>query len=84
MRTPVYQERHLVTTTTSRPAWMPAATRAGNIDDTLNSIGEPDAGGPDPFADDPRWPAWKVTLGVVVFCAAFWTGVGFLAMRLLG
>ncbi len=34
--------------------------------------------------DEPRWPAWKVTVAVVVFCSAFWTGVGYLAMRLLG
>ena len=38
----------------------------------------------DPFADEPQWPAWKVTLAVMVFCGAFWAGVGYLAMRLLG
>lgn len=36
------------------------------------------------LADEPRWPAWKVTLVVVVFCAAFWTGIGYIAVRLLG
>jgi len=34
--------------------------------------------------DEPRWPAWKVTVAVVLFCGAFWMGVGYLAMRLLG
>jgi hypothetical protein len=39
---------------------------------------------PDPYADEPKWPAWKVTLAVVVFCAAFWSGIGYIATRLLG
>jgi len=34
--------------------------------------------------DEPRWPAWKVTVAVVIICGAFWMGVGYLAMRLLG
>lgn len=38
----------------------------------------------DPLADEPRWAAWKVTVAVVVFCTAFWVGLGYLAMRLLG
>ena len=38
----------------------------------------------DPLADEPRYAAWKVTLFVIVFCAAFWTGLGYLAMRLFG
>lgn len=83
MRSPVYRERHLVTTT-SPAAWTPPAHRAGEADDRGMAALEIDAGGPDPFADDPRWPAWKVTVAVVVFCGAFWTGVGYLAMRLLG
>ena len=36
------------------------------------------------FASEPKWPAWKVTVAVVVFCAACWTGIGYLAVRLLG
>lgn len=38
----------------------------------------------DPMADEPHYAAWKVTLFVIVFCAAFWTGIGYLAMRLFG
>lgn len=83
MRSPVYRERHLVTTT-GPTAWTSPAHRAGDADSMAHTIGDIDAGGPDPFADDPRWPAWKVTVAVVVFCGAFWTGVGYLAMRLLG
>ncbi|HVY88065.1 MAG TPA: hypothetical protein VG942_04305 [Hyphomonadaceae bacterium] len=39
---------------------------------------------PDPYADEPKWPAWKVTVFVIVFCAAFWAGIAYLAMRLMG
>lgn len=39
---------------------------------------------PDPYIDEPKWAAWKVTLAVVVFCGAFWAGISYLAMRLLG
>ena len=39
---------------------------------------------PDPYADEPKWPAWKVTVFVVVFCTAFWFGIGYLAMQLMG
>lgn len=38
----------------------------------------------DLLIDEPRWAAWKVTLAVVVFCGAFWAGLGYVAMRLLG
>ena len=40
---------------------------------------DPDARPPrdpaDPYFDDPKWPAWKVTLAVIVFCGAFWGGM---------
>ena len=39
---------------------------------------------PDPYADEPKWPAWKVTIAVIVFCSAFWAGVGYLFSRLFG
>ncbi|MDP3738007.1 MAG: hypothetical protein Q8R02_11490 [Hyphomonadaceae bacterium] len=38
----------------------------------------------DPLADETRYAAWKVTLFVIVFCAAFWGGIAYLAMRLFG
>jgi hypothetical protein len=38
----------------------------------------------DPLIDAPKWAAWKVTLAVVLFCGAFWVGVGYIAKRLLG
>ena len=37
---------------------------------------------PDPYADESKWPAWKVTLFVVAFCGAFWMGVYWLFAQL--
>ena len=31
-----------------------------------------------------KWPAWKVSLFVIAFCGAFWAGVIYLGVRLLG
>ncbi len=33
---------------------------------------------------DARWPAWKVTVFVIAFCGAFWAGLAYLLVRLLG
>jgi hypothetical protein len=46
------------------------------------SVGHGDVDDP-PRAYEPRWGRWKVTLVVVLFCAAFWSGVGYIATRLL-
>jgi hypothetical protein len=83
MRSPVYAERQLATTTT-RTVWTTPVPQKVEADETRPAMHEIDAGGPDPFADEPKWAAWKVTLAVVVFCGAFWTGIGYLAMRLMG
>jgi hypothetical protein len=37
----------------------------------------------DPYADQTKWPAWKVTIALVVFCGAFWAGIGYLIYRLV-
>ena len=39
---------------------------------------------PDPYAGEPKWAAWKVTLFVILFCGAFWAGIAWLVMRLFG
>jgi len=36
------------------------------------------------LAYEPRWGRWKVTVFVVLFCAAFWSGVAYIATHLLG
>lgn len=33
---------------------------------------------------DAKWPAWKVTVVVIVFCAAFWGAVAYAAARVFG
>lgn len=43
-----------------------------------------DADAPDPYADEAKYPAWAVTLGVIVFCGAFWAGASFIVSQLLG
>ena len=66
--------------------WNAPVNRASEMDKPR--LGEPfqvDADKtPDPYIDEPKWAAWKVTLAVVVFCGAFWAGISYLAMRLLG
>jgi hypothetical protein len=64
------------------------ATVAG-IDDLTANPGkdapvrvEDQAPPPDPYADQTKWPAWKVTLAVIIFCGAFWTGIGYLVLRI--
>jgi hypothetical protein len=37
---------------------------------------------PDPLAGESKFPAWKVTIAVIIFCSAFWAGVGYLISRL--
>lgn len=37
----------------------------------------------DPYADETKWPAWKVTIALIVFCSAFWGGIGYLIYRLV-
>ncbi|MDZ4760406.1 MAG: hypothetical protein SGJ21_04980 [Alphaproteobacteria bacterium] len=38
----------------------------------------------EPALDTDKWPAWKVTVSVILFCGLFWAGVGYLVLRLLG
>jgi hypothetical protein len=70
---------------TTRRGWTAPVTRKSEIDDAR--LREPVTDfdeTPDPYADEPKWAAWKVTLGVVIFCASFWAGIYYLATRLLG
>jgi hypothetical protein len=34
--------------------------------------------------DEPKWPAWKVSTFVILFCGAFWTGLVWLGSSLFG
>lgn len=39
---------------------------------------------PPEFPSDAKWPAWKVSVFVIVFCGAFWTAAIYLGVRLFG
>lgn len=69
--------------TSSRTVWSSVDARHGETADAKRVRRELDPAGPDPLADEKKWPAWMVTLFVVVFCGLFWTGVGYAAMTLL-
>lgn len=70
----------------SRGGWPAPVQRAGEADEanTAAPFYKDPEDAPDPYADEPKWPAWAVGLGVVVFCGAFWAGIYFIASRLLG
>lgn len=76
------EERLATTDTHTHSAWGGRSLMASESEDkrTVRS----DDAYEDAFPDEPKWPAWKVTLAVVVFCAACWAGIGYLAVRLLG
>ena len=73
--------------TDSRTGWVTPTLRVADVDasyvDVRRQVAD-DALQMDPLADEPKWPAWKVTFAVVVFCGGFWAGIGYLAVRLLG
>lgn len=73
--------------TESRTGWVKPTLRAADVDVGFADVRRPvadDAIPQDHFQDEPKWPAWKVTVAVLVFCGAFWSGIGYLAVRLLG
>ena len=68
----------------TRKGWNSSANRVSDLERTrVGDQYEVDPT-PDPYADEPKWAAWKVTLALVIFCGAFWAGISYLAMRLLG
>jgi hypothetical protein len=73
---------------TERQSIWRSAAKAGEVETPFSAgvrrTGDIEAAYDDPLAREPKWAAWKVTVVVVVFCAAFWSGVGYIAMRLLG
>ena len=52
----------------------------GNVQTGNEGASDP----PDPYAGETKWPAWKVTVAVIVFCTAFWLGVSYLVVKLFG
>ena len=68
----------------ARKGWNLTVTRVSELDELRVHETRPVFEPPDPYADEPRTAPWKVSLVVILFCAAFWTGVGYIAMQLLG
>jgi hypothetical protein len=73
--------------TDSRTGWVTPTLRVADVDvgyvDVRRQVAD-DVMVDDALADAPKWPAWKVTVAVVIFCGAFWSGIGYLAVRLFG
>ena len=61
------------------PASKGSGAAGGNGETSLNYSTHPG----DPHLDGDKWPAWKVTMFVVGFCGAFWTGLAYLLVSLL-
>lgn len=72
--------------TESRTGWVAPTFRAADVEAGYEARRKTtdDGSQADPLIDEPKWPAWKVTVAVVVFCSAFWAGIGYVAVRLLG
>jgi hypothetical protein len=51
---------------------------------SINLHTDDDAAHDDLLAREPQWAAWKVAVVMAVCCTAFWSGVGYIATRLLG
>jgi hypothetical protein len=68
----------------ARKGWNSPVARISELDELRVRDTRPVFEPPDPYADEPKIAAWKVSLVVILSCAAFWTGVGYIAMQLLG
>lgn len=79
--------RNLLAATDSRTGWVTPTLRIADVDVGFADVRRPVADDgmiSDPFADEPKWAAWKVTVAVVVFSAAFWAGIFWIGARLFG
>lgn len=74
-----------MTATDSRTGWVTPTLRVADVEVGFADVRRPvaeDAMLADPLADEPKWPAWKVTVAVVVFCTAFWAGAYYLVAEI--
>ncbi|MFZ4684426.1 MAG: hypothetical protein ACOYMK_02315 [Hyphomonadaceae bacterium] len=71
---------------TTRRGWTTPVNRGTEIEDVR--LREPlnREFGEDPWTDidEPKWAAWKVSLGVAMFCGSFWAGVYYILAGVLG
>jgi hypothetical protein len=82
LRDHAFAWENILAVTDSRSGWVTPTLRVADVDagcaDIRRAVAD-DAMLSDPLADEPKWPAWKVTVALVVFCSAFWSGVWYLA-----
>ena len=70
--------------------WTRSRPRGSNFlaDDTVKRIASDTSGpygeAPDPYQDESRWPAWKVSVFVIVFTGICGSAIGYIATRLFG
>jgi hypothetical protein len=69
---------------TTRTVWMDPAGAFSSLPQSPGDLTQPEGGSLLSEAAEPKWPAWRVTLGVIVFCGAFWTAFGYILMDLIG
>ncbi len=68
-----------------RRGWNTPLNRASESEDLRQRLPlQEDSETPDPFVGERKWPAWIVTIAVIVFCAAFWAGVSYLGSLIFG
>lgn len=68
-----------------RRGWNTPLNRASETDDLRQRLPvQDDSDTPDPYAGERKWPAWLVTIAVILFCAAFWAGVSYLGSLIFG
>jgi len=85
LRDHVFARENFLAVTDSRTSWVTPTLSVADADvgyaDVRRAVAD-DAMLADPLAYEPKWPAWKVTLAVVVFCSAFWSGIWYLGSLL--
>ena len=65
--------------------WNKPIARASETDDLRQRLPvQDDFETPDPYADERKWPAWMVTIAVILFCGAFWAGISYLGSLIFG
>lgn len=71
---------------TPRRGWNSPVNRASETEDLHQRapVQQDDLDGPDPYAGEAKWPAWIVTVAVILFCGAFWAGVSYVGSLLFG
>jgi len=66
---------------TTRTVWLDPSRAFSGVPGPDAGLSEQEGGRLEPV--EAKWPAWRVTVGVVLFCGAFWTAFGYVLVDLL-